>query len=67
MIVCLGWFRFWMTIVRFHIALGKDGRVAMKEFDYDYPELEEAGFGSFVCGETFPGPAPDQDDETDGL
>ena len=38
----------------------------MKEFDYDYPELEEAGFGSFICGDT-PGQAPNEDEETEGL
>ena len=38
----------------------------MKEFDYEYPELEEAGFGSFICGDT-PGEAPDNDDESDDL
>ena len=35
----------------------------MLKFDYEYPELEEARFGSFVCGTT--GSASMDDDETD--
>ena len=38
----------------------------MLKFDYEYPELEEARFGFFICGDT-PGGAEDDDDETEDL
>ena len=38
----------------------------MLKFDYEYPELEEALFGSFVCGDT-PGSASMEDDDTEVL
>lgn len=38
----------------------------MLKFDYEYPELEEARFGFFICGDT-PGVADDDDEETEDL
>ena len=39
----------------------------MKKFDYETPELAEADFGKFVQGASFPGPAKDNDQETEDL
>ena len=38
----------------------------MKELEYEYPVLEEAKFGFFICGDT-PGKADDEDEGTDDL
>ena len=38
----------------------------MKKMDYDYPVLEEALFGAFICGES-PMSPDTPDDDTDDL
>ena len=39
----------------------------MLKFDYEYPELEKARFGLFICGGDTPGVADDDDEETEDL
>ncbi|MCI5778746.1 MAG: hypothetical protein MR051_02845 [Lentisphaeria bacterium] len=39
----------------------------MKKLEYDYPALEDASFGTFICGDTPMTPGPSEDGETDDL
>ena len=39
----------------------------MKKFDYETPDLNEAEYGKFVQGASYPGTAGDNDQGTDDI